>query len=70
VSELIGLKWSDIDFHKLEINLSRGIVDGVVGTMKTEASRKPIPLDSGLAEVLLDWRGSSEYKGAGRLVVC
>jgi hypothetical protein len=47
VSELIGLKWSDIDFDRLEINLSRGIVDGVVGTMKTEASRKPIPLDSG-----------------------
>jgi integrase len=63
VSELIGLKWSDIDFDKLEINLSRGIVDGVVGTMKTEASRKPIPLDSGLAEVLLDWRGRSEYRG-------
>jgi integrase len=63
VSELIGLKWSDIDFDKLEINLSRGIVDGVVGTMKTEASRKPIPLDSGLAEVLLDWRRCTEYKG-------
>lgn len=63
VSELIGLKWGDIDFDKLEINLSRGVVDGVVGTMKTEASRKPIPLDSGLAEVLLDWQGRSEYRG-------
>src|SRR5262249_18996863 len=62
VSELIGLKWGDIDFDKLEINLSRGVVDGVVGTMKTEASRKPIPLDSGLAEVLLDWQGRSEYR--------
>lgn len=31
--------------------------------MKTEASRKPIPLDSGLADVLLNWRGRSEYRG-------
>ncbi|MGE5055994.1 MAG: tyrosine-type recombinase/integrase, partial [Acidobacteriota bacterium] len=65
VSELIGLKWGDIDFDKLEINLSRGVVDGVVGTMKTEASRKPIPLDLGLAEVLLDWQARSEYRGHG-----
>lgn len=63
VSELIGLKWGDIDFEKLEINLSRGVVDGVVGTMKTEASRKPIPLDPGLTEVILDWQARSEFRG-------
>jgi integrase len=61
ISELLGLKWADIDFDALEINLSRAIVDQVVGDMKTEASRKPIPLDSGLAEVLLDWRARSAY---------
>ncbi len=65
VSELIGLKWGDFDFDRLEINLSRGVVDGVVGTMKTEASRKPIALDSGLADVVLDWRGRSAYRGLG-----
>ena len=63
VSELIELKWSDLDFDTLEIKLSRGVVDGVVGMMKTEASRKPIPLDSGLGEVLLDWRRRSAYNG-------
>jgi integrase len=61
VSELIGLQWGDIDFDALEIQLSRAVVDGFVGDMKTEASRKPIPLDSALAEVLLDWRGRSAY---------
>ena len=45
----------------LEIHLSRAIVDGVVGDMKTEASRKRVPLDSGLAEVLLDWRARAPY---------
>jgi integrase len=61
ISELLGLKWADIDFDALEIHLSRAIVDQVVGEMKTEASRKPIPLDSGLAEVLRDWRARSAY---------
>jgi integrase len=46
----------------LEIHLSRAVVDQVVGDMKTEASRKSIPLDAGLAEVLLDWRALSAYR--------
>ena len=61
VSELLGLKWQDISFDTLEIHLSRAIVDGVVGDMKTEASRKPLALDSALAEVLVDRRGRAPY---------
>ncbi len=61
VSELLGLKWSDIRFDTLEIHLSRAIVDGVVGEMKTEASRKPLALDSGLAQVLVDWCRITPY---------
>ena len=61
VSELLGLKWKDISFDTLEFHLSRAIVDGVVGDMKTEASRKPLALDSALAEVLVDWRGRTPY---------
>jgi integrase len=63
VSELLALKWPDINFAAGEINLSRGIVRQRVGEMKTEASRKPIPLDPGLAAVLLDWRARSPYNG-------
>ena len=61
VSELLGLKWQDISFDLLEIHLIRAIVDGVVGDMKTEASRKPLALDSALAEVLVAWRGQTPY---------
>src|ERR1039458_5234408 len=45
VSELLALKWCDFDFAAGEIKLSRGIVRQHVGAMKTEASRKPVPLD-------------------------
>jgi integrase len=61
MSELFGLKWVDIDFHKSEISVTRSIVLQVVGSCKTEASQKPIPLDSRLAEALKAWRGHTKY---------
>jgi integrase len=60
-SELLGLQWQDIDFDLLQINLSRGVVHQVVGGLKTEASRKPIPLDPDLARALLEWRYLSPF---------
>jgi integrase len=61
VSELLALKWADMDFAAGEIQLSRGIVRQHIGVMKTEARRKPVPLDAGLADVLLNWRGRCPY---------
>jgi integrase len=61
VSELLALKWSDLNFASEEISLRRGIVRQNIGEMKTEASQKPIPLDAGLAAVLMEWRGCCAY---------
>ena len=40
-SELLGLKWSDIDFTALEVNVTRSVFRQVVGLCKTEGSRRP-----------------------------
>ena len=65
ISELLGLKWSDIDFATGEIHLSRGVVRQHVGEMKTEASRKPVPMDAALADVLISWRKIAPYNQDG-----
>jgi hypothetical protein len=51
VGELLGLKWKDIDFQKMEIHVIRSIVMQHVGDCKTEAFRKPVPLDLRLSKV-------------------
>jgi integrase len=56
VSELLALKWGDVNFDSLEISLNRGVVHQVIGDLKTEASRKPLPLDPDLAQSLLEWQ--------------
>jgi integrase len=61
VSELLALKWSDVDFENLELHVIRSIALQHVGPCKTEASQKPVPLDPELAEVLLMWRRRSPY---------
>src|SRR6266567_6588306 len=61
VGELLGLKWKDIDFQKMEVHVIRSIVMQHVGDCKTEASRKPVPLDLRLANVLWSWRLQSPY---------
>jgi integrase len=68
VSELLGLKWGDVNFAAGEIHLSRGIVRQHVGAMKTEASRRPIPMDEGLAHVLVCWREIAPYKQDGDFI--
>ena len=61
VSELLALRWSDVDFENLELNVTRSIWHQVVGNRKTEASAKPVPMNSYMAEDLLRWRRQSDY---------
>ncbi len=60
--ELTGIKWGDIDFANLLIDVQRSVVDQVVGRCKTEASQKPVPLDEHTAQDLLAWYRVTPYR--------
>jgi integrase len=60
--ELAGLRWSDIDFKELQINVTRSVVDQVVGRCKTESSGKPVPVDENTAEDLREWYRHTPYR--------
>jgi integrase len=61
VSEAFGLKWRDIDFPKSVVHLERGIVEGRISPLKTEASRTDLPLPPPVKKLLLAWRCESPY---------
>lgn len=65
VSELLALRWDDVDFETLELRVTRSIWHQVVGDCKTEASAKPVPMDEFMAEDLLRWRRQSPYAMPG-----
>jgi len=61
VSELLALHWNDIDFENLEIRVTESIWHQVLGVCKTEASARPVPMDSYMAEDLLRSRKTCAY---------
>lgn len=61
MSELLALQWQDIRWDTMEIHLQRGIVHQHIGPLKTEASSKPLAMDSGLCEVLMDWKAQTAH---------
>jgi len=55
-SEIMPLKWSDLDFEDRTILVQRSMVHGRGSDVKTEYSRDRVPLDPALLEILLAHR--------------
>ena len=64
-SELLALKWSDVDFSHMRLDVLRSIYLRHTGDCKTEASRKPVPLDERVAADLWMWKETSRYRQPG-----
>ena len=57
VSEMLGLKWGDFDWDDLRVKIQRSWVAGVEDEVKTLYSKKWMPVDPILAELLQHKQG-------------
>jgi integrase len=61
VSEIMGLQWGDFDWENFSVMVRRSVVHGRVGDTKTEASFRPLPVDTRLMAPLQELRNRSSY---------
>src|SRR6266852_8159410 len=61
ISEILALRWSDIDWKNSCIRVARAYVYGKFGPPKSKASKKPVPLHPLLAALLEAWRKETPY---------
>ncbi len=61
ISEVIGIKWGDIDWTRLEVRVNKSVVYAQVGSCKTEISRQPVPLDRLTADEMQQWHQNCKY---------
>ncbi|MGC2363527.1 MAG: site-specific integrase [Candidatus Sulfotelmatobacter sp.] len=63
ISELLGLRWGDIDWEAKKIRLNRTWLNGEIGEGKSEESRKPVEMGGRVTESLREWHRQTCYAG-------
>ena len=63
ISEALAFQWADVDWLGSRLSVRRGIVNQIVGDVKTQGSAKTFNLASELLERLKTWKQSSEFSG-------
>jgi len=61
VSELLALKWSDVDWLDGKLHLERAIVMQNVDEVKTVASRRQVTIAKELLDVLGAWKSTTQF---------
>src|SRR5262249_1492184 len=54
--EVLALEWTDVEFERFILRVTRAFVSGRIKTVKTEYSEDELPVDPQVALVLLDWK--------------
>ena len=62
VSELLALKWKDVDWLDAKLTIERGIVRQIVDDVKTDSSRRSLAIDKELLKVLIAWRQTTQFQ--------
>jgi integrase len=56
ISEVMGLRWSGINFETLAMQIREGYARSQVTKLKSECSQDELPLDPDVATILLEWK--------------
>jgi len=65
VSELLALRWQDVDWMGSKLNVEHGIVNQHLDSVKTEGSRKMMILDAQLLQILATWKQVTQFRDEG-----
>ena len=63
ISEALALQWADVDWLGSRLSVRRGIVNQIVGDVKTQGSAKTFNLAGELLERLKTWKQRSDFSG-------
>jgi integrase len=61
ISEVLGLRWQDCDWLRNEVRIERGVVEGRTDDVKTQSSRKKLPLDVAIVAALKSWKLKTQF---------
>jgi integrase len=64
-SEIVGLKWQDINWIEGDLRLQRAVVKQIEDEVKTVHSSKPLALDTCILDLLKQHRQNSVFTAAG-----
>ena len=63
ISEVLGLKWKDVDWLQKTISIERGVVKQIVDEVKSAYSARTMVIADDLLEVLKHWKQTTEFSG-------
>jgi integrase len=61
ISECLALRWVDVDWLSFRLSIDRSIVNQTVEDVKTTESRRNMPLDTSLIDVLKAWKQTTGF---------
>ena len=64
VSEVLGLKWKDVDWLNKTISIERGVVKQVVDDVKSSYSARTMMVADDLRQVLKQWKQTTQFSSS------
>lgn len=64
ISEVLGLKWKDVDWLGKTLSIERGVVKQIVDAVKTSHSAQTMVIADELLEPLKQWRRTSRFSNS------